>query len=294
MRLGERFYGRPEVIDQALICLLAGGHLLIEDRPGVGKTTLARGLAEVLGLDLARIQFTSDLLPGDILGLSVLDNERGGFVFRPGPIFHTLVMADEINRASPRTQSALLEAMAERQVTIDGQTHDLPQPFHVVATQNPADSSGTFALPDSQLDRFLMRIHLGYPDATAERRLLGGQTPDRAPDAANAVPPPRPVDGLARWQAEVATVHLAAPILDYLLALLERSRRADLFETGLSPRAGMALRAASQAAAWLAGRDHVRPEDIQQVLAPVIDHRLQARDGQASPAAMLSSRVDVP
>ena len=285
--LAARLYGKQHVIDHALVCLLAGGHLLIEDAPGMGKTTLATGLARVLGLDFSRIQFTSDLLPGDILGLSVYDPARTNFVFRPGPIFHALVMADEINRANPRTQSALLEAMAEGYVSIDGATRALPRPFHVIATQNPADQGGTFALPDSQLDRFLMCLSIGYPPPEAERRLLGGDMP--VGDAA------RPAAGLdlAACQAEVARVAVTPPLIDYLLALIAASREPRDFVTGLSPRAGIALRRAAQAQAWLAGRDHVRPADVQAVLGPVVDHRLtlaQATEKRA-PAAVLAAQV---
>ncbi len=266
--LAERLYGKQDVIDAALVCLLAGGHLLIEDVPGVGKTTLATGLADVLGLDFGRIQFTSDLLPGDILGLSIHDPARAGFVFRPGPIFHSLVMADEINRANPRTQSAMLEAMAEGRVTVDGETRALAQPFHVIATQNPADQTGTFVLPDSQMDRFLMCISIGYPPPEAERRLLAGALPERGVSTSAAA-----ID-LAACQDDVREVRLAPPLLDYLLALLAASRDTSLFVAGLSPRAGIALRRAAQAQAWLAGRDHVRPADVQAVLGPVVDHRL--------------------
>ncbi len=285
--LAGRLYGKQHVIDHALVCLLAGGHLLIEDAPGMGKTTLATGLARVLGLDFSRIQFTSDLLPGDILGLSVYDPARTNFVFRPGPIFHALVMADEINRANPRTQSALLEAMAEGYVSIDGATRALPRPFHVIATQNPADQGGTFALPDSQLDRFLMCLSIGYPPPEAERRLLSGDMP--VGDAA------RPAAGLdlAACQAEVARVAVTPPLIDYLLALIAASREPRDFLAGLSPRAGIALRRAAQAQAWLAGRDHVRPADVQAVLGPVVDHRLtlaQATEKRA-PAAVLAAQV---
>ncbi len=285
--LAARLYGKQHVIDHALVCLLAGGHLLIEDAPGMGKTTLATGLARVLGLDFSRIQFTSDLLPGDILGLSVYDPARTNFVFRPGPIFHALVMADEINRANPRTQSALLEAMAEGYVSIDGATRALPRPFHVIATQNPADQGGTFALPDSQLDRFLMCLSIGYPPPEAERRLLGGDMP-----VGDAARPAASLD-LAACQAEVARVAVTPPLIDYLLALIAASREPRDFITGLSPRAGIALRRAAQAQAWLAGRDHVRPADVQAVLGPVVDHRLtlaQATEKRA-PSAVLAAQV---
>ena len=287
--LAARLYGKQDVIDHALICLLAGGHLLIEDAPGMGKTTLATGLARVLGLDFSRIQFTSDLLPGDILGLSVYDPASTNFVFRPGPIFHALVMADEINRANPRTQSALLEAMAEGYVSIDGATRALPRPFHVIATQNPADQGGTFALPASQLDRFLMRLSIGYPPPEAERRLLGGDVP-----VSDETLPAAGLD-LTACQAEVAGVAVAPALIDYLLGVITASRDSRDFVTGLSPRAGIALRRASQARAWLVGRDHVRPDDVQAVLGPVVDHRLALAQATETrrPGAVLATRVPV-
>ncbi|RJS93847.1 MoxR family ATPase [Salinisphaera sp. Q1T1-3] len=290
MWLAETLHGKPEPIDLSLVCLLAGGHLLIEDVPGVGKTTLAQGLARVFALDFTRIQFTSDLLPGDIVGVSVFDSHRTAFVFRRGPLFHRLVLADEINRASPRTQSALLEAMAEGQVTVEGATHVLEKPFHVIATQNPVDRSGTFDLPDSQLDRFLMRIHIGYPPADAERRLLAAAGRPADPTLVAVADPAQ----LIAWQQAVADVALAPPLIDYLLALIVRTRTDNAFATGLSPRAGIALRRAAQAAAWLAGRDHVTPEDVQTVLPAVVDHRLHlaADDGLAS--ARLLAAVDLP
>ena len=287
--LAARLYGKQHVIDHALVCLLAGGHLLIEDAPGMGKTTLATSLAHVLGLDFSRIQFTSDLLPGDILGLSVYDPASTRFVFRPGPIFHALVMADEINRANPRTQSAMLEAMAEGYVSIDGATRALPRPFHVIATQNPADQGGTFALPASQLDRFLMRLSIGYPPPEAERRLLGGDVP-----VSDETLPAAGLD-LTACQAEVAGVAVAPALIDYLLGVITASRDSRDFVTGLSPRAGIALRRAAQAQAWLAGRDHVRPADVQAVLGPVVDHRLtlaQATEKRA-PGAVLAAQVPV-
>ncbi|MDA3921419.1 MAG: MoxR family ATPase [Salinisphaera sp.] len=287
--LAERLYGKDQAIRLALTCLLADGHLLIEDMPGVGKTTLAHSLAQTLGLGFARIQFTSDLLPSDILGVSVFDQRDATFHFRPGPIFTQIVLADEINRASPRTQSALLEAMAERQITVEGITRALARPFCVIATQNPVDHSGTFDLPNSQLDRFLMRIRLGYPPASAERRLLSGDHP-----GAQALQPVAGPDDLARWQAAVATVVTRDALVDYLLALVARTRDDNAFAAGLSPRAGVALRRAAQAWAFIDGRDHVVPEDVQTVLPAVVDHRIALRDGAgASASSYLLAQVEV-
>lgn len=291
--IGERLYDKDHAVRLALACVLADGHLLIEDIPGVGKTTLAHGLADTLGLTFSRIQFVSDLLPSDILGVSIFDRNEAAFVFRPGPIFAELVLADEINRASPRTQSALLEAMAERQVTIEGVTHRLQPPFNVLATQNPADHSGTFGLPDSQLDRFLMRIELGYPSAAAERRLLAGIEPSR--DTSQTRPAPvADRDTVLAWQRAAAGVGASDALLDYLQALIAETRREAVFERGLSPRGGLALRRAAQAWALLEGRDHILPEDIQAVLPAVVDHRLARRDLSAkSPAAHLLESVDL-
>jgi MoxR-like ATPase len=263
--------GKEYQLRLALSCLLARGHLLIEDRPGVGKTTLAHTLARLLGLDFQRVQFTSDMLPADILGISVFDRERGEFRFHPGPIFTQVVLADEINRATPKTQSALLEAMEERQVTIEGATRPLPQPFFVIATQNPASQIGTFPLPESQLDRFLMRIELGYPDPAAERALLEGQ--DRRSLLATVEPVLTP-DQLATEQAKAATLHVSPPLVAYVQALAAHTRTAPTWKHGLSPRASLGLVAAARAWAWLDGRDHVLPEDVQAVLPAVVPHRL--------------------
>ncbi|MCK9282906.1 MAG: AAA family ATPase [Rhodocyclaceae bacterium] len=268
--------GKERQIRLALACLLARGHLLIEDIPGVGKTTLAHVLARLLGLDFQRIQFTSDLLPADILGVSVFDRESGAFRFHPGPVFAQLVLADEVNRATPKAQSALLEAMEERQVTTEGRTRPLPEPFFVIATQNPAHQIGTFPLPESQLDRFLMRIELGYPDRTAERELLAGA--DRRELVAQlspCLPPP----ALLAMQRQVANVHAAPALLDYVQALAEHTRQSADFVAGLSPRAALGLLAAARAWALLEGRDHALPEDIQAVLPSVIGHRLLAPAG---------------
>ena len=268
--------GKDREIRLALACLLARGHLLLEDLPGVGKTTLAHTLAHLLGLRFSRIQFTSDLLPADITGVSIYERERNAFRFLPGPIFSQLVLADEINRATPKTQSALLEAMEERQVTAEGETRPLPEPFFVIATQNPAHQIGTFPLPESQLDRFLMRLELGYPDRAAERALLaaGGQR-QRADGLASVLA----AEDLPALQQEVAAVHAASPLIDYVQALIEATRRDSAFQHGLSPRAGLGLLAAARAWAWLAGRDMVLPDDVQDVLPGVARHRLRSAQG---------------
>ena len=268
-------FGKSAEIRLALACLLARGHLLIEDLPGVGKTTLAHLLARLLGMDFQRIQFTSDLLPADVLGVYVYERDAARFTFRPGPIFSHVVLADEINRATPRAQSALLEAMEERQVTIENDTHPLPQPFFVIATQNPSDQIGTFPLPESQLDRFLMCISLGYPDRRAERLLL------TAPDRRMALDELASVltrDELLALQAKVDAVHVADALLDYVQDLLDYSRRAPQFACGLSPRAGLALLRAARAWALIDGRHHVLPDDIQAVLTSVAVHRLRPAD----------------
>ena len=264
--------GKEPQVRLALSCLLARGHLLIEDLPGMGKTTLSQALARVLGLSFQRIQFTSDLLPGDILGTSVFNKDNGQFVFHPGPIFAELVLADEINRATPKSQSALLEAMEEGQVTIEGATRPLPDPFFVIATQNPASSGGTFNLPESQLDRFLMRLSLGYPAQAAEKALLLGES------RRGLLPRIQPLLGhaeLALIQAEVPKVRASDALVDYLLRLVEATRTQPQFAWGLSPRASLALLAAAKAWAFLAGRDYVLPEDIQAVLPSVVGHRLR-------------------
>jgi MoxR-like ATPase len=276
---GSVILGKGREIRLAVTCLLAGGHLLIEDYPGVGKTTLAHTLARLLGLQFSRIQFTSDLLPADITGVSIFDRDHGSFRFMPGPVFAQLVLADEINRATPKTQSALLEAMEERQVTVEGATRPLPAPFFVIATQNPSHQIGTFPLPESQLDRFLMRIELGYPDPAAERALLaaGGQ---RA--AADRLEPVLQPAALPALQAEVGAVHAAAPLIDYIQALVEATRRDPAFQHGLSPRAGLALLAATRAWAWLDGRDIAVPDDVQEVLPAVARHRLRPAQGSGN------------
>ncbi len=269
--------GKPQQIRLALTCLLARGHLLIEDLPGVGKTTLAHALAHTLGLEFNRIQFTSDLLPGDILGFSVYDKESGGFRFHPGPVFAQVVLADEINRATPKAQSALLEAMEEGQVSLEGVTRQLPQPFFVLATQNPFTQAGVYPLPESQLDRFLMRLSLGYPDPAAERALLAGE--NRRPQA--LAPVLTPAD-LRQAQDAVDRARLAPALLDYLQALIQHTRSAGRFVHGLSPRAGLGLARAARAWAWLHDRDYVIPEDVQAVFPAVAGHRLQDAEGLTS------------
>jgi MoxR-like ATPase len=271
--------GKPAQVRLCLACLLARGHLLIEDVPGVGKTTLAHALAHVLGLAWQRVQFTSDLLPADIIGVSVFDRASQQFHFRQGPIFTQLLLADEVNRASPRTQSALLEAMEERQISADVMTHPLPEPFFVVATQNPHEQLGTFALPESQLDRFLMRVTLGYPDAAHERELLrSGERREMLPKLAAALTP----DVVIRIQQSVRSVHVSDAVLDYAQALISRTRdRMDL-KLGLSPRAGQGLIRAAQAWTYLAKRSAVLPDDIQAVLPAVAAHRLERREPTGS------------
>lgn len=266
--------GKEPQVRLALTCLLARGHLLIEDLPGMGKTTLSQALARVLGLSYQRIQFTSDLLPGDILGTSVFDKDSGQFVFHPGPIFAELVLADEINRATPKSQSALLEAMEEGQVTIEGATRPLPEPFFVIATQNPVSSGGTFALPESQLDRFLMRLSLGYPARAAERALLLGEA---RRDLLPRLEPILDHAELAAIQALIPQVRTSDALVDYVLRLVDATRSEAQFAWGLSPRASLALLAAARAWAFLANRDYVIPEDVQAVLPAVVGHRLRER-----------------
>jgi MoxR-like ATPase len=267
--------GKPQQIRLCLACLLARGHLLIEDVPGVGKTTLAHALAQVLGLAWQRVQFTSDLLPADIIGVSVFDRASQQFHFRKGPVFTQLLLADEVNRASPRTQSALLEAMEERQISADVTTYALPEPFFVVATQNPHEQLGTFPLPESQLDRFLMRVTLGYPDSTHERELLRrGDRRDVLPQIAPALN----AASVIHIQHEVRSVHISDALLDYVQALIARSRDRTDLKIGLSPRAGQGLIRAAQAWSFVAGRRAVLPEDVQAVVPAVVAHRLERRD----------------
>ncbi|HEY0846439.1 MAG TPA: MoxR family ATPase [Noviherbaspirillum sp.] len=271
-QVGQVVLGKDQQIRQSLVCLLAGGHLLIEDVPGVGKTTLAYALAVSLGLKFNRLQFTSDLLPADVVGISIFNREKNAFVFHPGPVFTQVLLADEINRATPKTQSALLEAMEERQVTVDGVTRDLPKPYFVIATQNPTHQIGTFQLPESQLDRFLMCISLGYPDAAAERELLMGE--DRR-SMLKSLPTAMQPEELLVAQAALKEVHASPALIDYVQTLAQTSRQSGLFAEGMSPRATIALLHAARAWAALEGRNHVIPEDVQAVLVPVVAHRLR-------------------
>jgi MoxR-like ATPase len=289
-QLSTVILGKPEAVRLAVCCLIARGHLLIEDVPGVGKTTLAAAIARTLGLELKRIQFTSDLLPSDVIGTTVYDRERAAFAFHQGPLFAPMVLADEINRATPKTQSALLEAMEERQVSVDGLSHQLPEPFFVIATQNPSYQVGTFPLPESQLDRFLMRLHLGFPDRTAERAMLAG--PDRRQLIAS-LPAVLGPESLMQLQQQREAVHVSDPLRDYLLDLVAASR--DRSGRGLSPRAGLSLQRAAQAWALMAGRAMVQPEDLQAVAPAVMAHRLSSDQGAdgAQIARALLARVPV-
>ena len=288
--------GKENTIRLALSCMLAQGHLLIEDQPGVGKTTLANVLAKLLGLNLQRIQFTSDLLPADILGVSVYNRETESFSFHPGPIFAQVILADEVNRATPRAQSALLEAMEEQQVTIEGETRPLPDPFFVIATQNPSNQIGTFPLPESQLDRFMMRVQLGYPNDAAERELLKGR--DRRELLAESAAVMTPTE-LLGFQAQARNVYVADALLDYLQNLLDFSRVCADYSSGLSPRSGLAILHCAQAWALLHGHEHVLPEDIQAVLPSVIGHRLRlaqesTESANESVAESLIKQVPIP
>lgn len=293
---GTIILGKEQALRLALACLLARGHLLIEDLPGVGKTTLAHLLARLLGLNYQRIQFTSDLLPADIVGNTVYNREEGSFNFHPGPVFSQLVLADEINRATPKAQSALLEAMEEQQVTVDGTSYPLPKPFFVIATQNPAHQIGTFPLPESQLDRFLMRVELGYPDSRSERLLLTGH--DRR-DLLLGLEPCLNQEQLQALQNQVGEVHVSEAVLDYCQALLAFSRSSPRFHRGLSPRAGLALLRSAKAWALLSGRFQLLPEDIQAVLPATVGHRLHSTtdtgaDEGATLARFLIESVPIP
>lgn len=293
--VGEVLLGKEHQIKLSLCCLISGGHLLIEDLPGMGKTTLSQALASALGFSFNRIQFTSDLLPSDILGVSIFNRAQSNFDFHPGPIFSQLVLADEINRATPKSQSALLEAMEERQVTVEGETRPLPEPFFVIATQNPNTQAGTFPLPDSQLDRFMMRISLGYPDPAAERVLLRGE--DRRA-VLSRLKPTMSSDDLVRFQMQAKQVNASDALIDYLQRLVHCTRHAPEFALGLSPRGALALLASAKSWALLDGRDHVVPEDIQAVLPGVVEHRLR-KNGDFSDhtgtalAQRLLNRVDI-
>lgn len=279
--------GKPQEVRLAFVALLSDGHLLIEDLPGLGKTTLAHAMAATLGLTFQRVQFTSDLLPSDVVGVSVFDAPANRFQFHPGPVFANVLLADEINRAPPRTQSALLEAMAEHQVTVDGVTHALPAPFFVIATQNPLDLAGTYPLPDSQLDRFLLRLNLGYPDAEAERALLIGT------DRRELISQARPLLGdtqVLTLREAVAKVHASDALVNYVQHLMTRSRQHPGVRVGLSPRAGIALLRAARAYALLLGRNHVLPEDVQALFGPVAAHRLTV-DADAGTAPALAKAI---
>jgi MoxR-like ATPase len=267
-------HGKEEVVRLAVACLLAKGHLLLEDLPGVGKTTLALALARVLGLEFGRVQFTADLLPTDIIGVSVLDVSAGALSFRPGPVFHQVVLADEINRATPKTQSALLEAMAEGQVSVEGRTHPLPQPFFVIATQNPVEHYGTYPLPESQLDRFMMTLRMGYPGREAERVLLGNLDTRERIDRSRAVLAPGDIPAL---QQRAAAVTVSAPLLEYVLDLAAASRESGRLLIGISPRGAEHWVRAAKASALLAGRGYCVPEDVQGVAAAVVAHRILPR-----------------
>ncbi|MEW6764989.1 MAG: AAA family ATPase [Pseudomonadota bacterium] len=295
-RVAEALIGKQDRIRLALTALLAGGHVLLEDIPGVGKTTLAHALARVLGLTAHRVQFTSDMLPADLIGASIYQPQSGDFRFQPGPIFAEVVLADEINRASPKAQSALLEAMEERQVSVDGVSHPLPDPFFVIATQNPTEQQGVYPLPESQLDRFLLRLSLGYPERAAEKRMLGRGT---TRPTADTLTPCLDADGLRRLREAVRGVHTSPAVLDHLLDLLHASRLPGVFVQGLSPRAGLGWLDAARAWALLHGRMHVEPEDLRQLAPHVTGHRLHFADpgllqARMRPAEWLLERIAAP
>jgi MoxR-like ATPase len=292
--IGGVLLGKERQVRLALCALFSRGHVLIEDLPGMGKTTLSHALARALGLQFTRVQFTSDMLPGDIIGVSVFDQRSSSFSFHPGPVFTEVLLADEINRSTPKTQSALLEAMAERQVTVEGQTRALPEEFFVIATQNPLSQAGTFPLPESQLDRFLMRIEIGYPEQAAEREMLAGRSGE---GRSAALPPSLSREELRAIHEASSAVRTADMLLDYVQRLTAYTRSAPEFAHGLSPRGALALVSASRTWAYMEGRDHVVPEDVQAVLPSVVAHRLRgtadfAGDGRAL-AARLLSQVDV-
>jgi MoxR-like ATPase len=276
--------GKSRQVKLAVCCLIARGHCLIEDLPGVGKTTLSQSIARVFGLDFKRIQFTSDLLPADILGVSIFDPELQSFKFHPGPIFAHFLLADEINRATPKTQSALLEAMEEKQITVEGTTHRLDDPFFVIGTQNPLDQSGTFPLPESQLDRFMMRLSLGYPDQAAERALLSGGNPR---DLMYQTQPVFSVERFLEVQAAVDGIHCSEPLLDYVQHLIQATRNPGLFVYGISPRAGLAIVQASKAWALMDGRSHAEPGDVQAVFGVIAEHRLTPAEQHSRPTGDL-------
>ena len=288
-QLDQVILGKQTVLRQLFPCVLAGGHVLLEDVPGVGKTTLAHGVAAVLGLNYRRVQFTNDMLPSDLLGVSIYRPNEGKFEFHPGPVFHNFLLADEINRASPKLQSALLEAMEERQVSVDGKTYRLPKPFLVVATQNPVEQLGTFPLPESQLDRFMMRLSMGYPSAEAEKQLYFQG--DRRP----TLPQLQAVcdaETLAQWMQQVAEVKVSQAAADYVFRLVEATRQPGRFVLGLSPRAGLAVVSAAKAWAFMQGRAHVLPDDVKAVWVPVANHRVQAVQQQQSSEMLLKDLLD--
>ena len=287
----EIILGKPLQIRLTICCLLARGHCLIEDLPGVGKTTLSQTIAHVFGLAFNRIQFTSDLLPADILGVSIFDHKKQIFVFHPGPVFAHFVLADEINRATPKTQSALLEAMEERQITVEGTTRKLEEPFFVIGTQNPLDQSGTFPLPESQLDRFMMRIKLGYPDAEAERALFAGGNPRDKLDQITAVVS---IDRFLEIQQAVENIHCSEPLIQYVQDLIQATRNPGLFVYGISPRAGLAIIRASKAWALMSGRDYIEPGDVKAIFAVVTGHRLTPTDQHSEPTdALVENLLEV-
>lgn len=275
MQISAIVLGKEDQIRMALTCLFARGHLLIEDIPGIGKTTLAKALSKCLGLQFRRVQFTSDMLPGDILGTSIFDQKQSVFLFHPGPIFTQVLLADEINRATPKTQSALLEAMEEQQVTIEGETRGLESPFFVVATQNPLEQYGTFPLPESQLDRFLMRIDLGYPDRVAEKKLLKSENVrDLLTDMSACIVP----EDVLEIQQGISGVHISDALLNYIQDILAFTRTSAHFHMGLSPRAGMAITQAARSWSYISGRDYVLPEDVQKIMPWVVGHRLRSKE----------------
>jgi MoxR-like ATPase len=289
-QLNTVIVGKSQQVSDCVACLLAGGHLLIEDVPGVGKTTLAHALARSFGLQFSRVQFTADLMPSDLVGVSIYERGREDFVFHPGPVFAQVLLADEINRASPKTQSALLEAMEEKQVTVEGETRALPEPFFVIATQNPHDQLGTYALPESQLDRFHMRLSIGYPDRAAERELLRGQ--DRR-DMLERLPPALTPDDLSDLQRTVSQVHTAEPVLEYLQDLVAATRSGRWFAQGLSPRAALAVVRSAKAQAYLNGRDYVAPDDIAAILPQTVSHRLiPVRDAGRGPVEQVRAMLE--
>lgn len=287
-QLNQVIVGKPTELRLALTCLLAHGHLLLEDLPGVGKTTLAHALAHVFSLGFQRVQFTVDLLPSDLTGVSIWRRDQNAFEFHPGPLFTQVMLADELNRGSPKTQSALLEAMAESQVTVDGKTRELPKPFFVIATQNPAEQVGTFALPESQLDRFLMSLSLGYPDAAAERDLLLGR--DRR-ELLRELPKGLSPEQLIALQAQAAKIPVSTNLVDYLQRLLVATREDPRLHFGLSPRAGLGLLALARAHALMAQRNFVMPEDIQAVFVPSAQHRLQPKSGGTGRGAQIAREI---